>query len=269
MNRKISISILIAGIIFFSSGCCSKKEKSDQNEPSRYLLTATLYNFYSAEYSALAYQAFNIAKERLSKIRLERPDDNNLAVVVDIDETILNNSPYEAKLMLDERTYTSESWYDWCNMGVAEAVPGALEFLQHADSLGFHVFYITNRKKESVKEGTIENVRKLGFPQAIDSHFFLRTDERNKEKRRQAVSENFEIVLLAGDNLGDFYENPDVFSERDKLMNANKDLFGLKFIVLPNAIYGDWLDVIGFPGDKKTVDSLLQIMAQPYANPVN
>ena len=128
--------------------------------------------------------------------------EGNLAVVVDIDETILNNSPYEAKAMLDGKAYESESWYEWCNMAVAEPVPGALEFLKFADSLGFHVFYITNRKEEFVDEGTQENVRIMGFPQTSDDHFLLRTDERSKEKRRQSVSENYEIVLLAGDNLG-------------------------------------------------------------------
>jgi 5'-nucleotidase (lipoprotein e(P4) family) len=269
MIRKITWVVLIIGFIINSSGCCEKKGKNIAADQSKYLLTATLYNNYASEYKALAYQAFNIGKERLSQIRAERPEDQNLAVVVDIDETILDNSPYEAKIMLEGKTYASESWYEWCNMGAAEPVPGALEFLQFADSLGFNVFYITNRKKKFVEEGTIKNVRKLGFPQVEDDHFLLRTDKRNKEERRQAVSENYEIVLLAGDNLGDFYEDSNVFSEREKLMKSNKDIFGHKFIVLPNAIYGDWLDVINFPGNTNTVDSLLQIMAQPYTNQAN
>jgi 5'-nucleotidase (lipoprotein e(P4) family) len=264
MIRKTLFFTLIAGIILILTACCDKKIKSNASEQTKYLLTATLYNYYSAEYMALAHQAFNIGKERLIEIRAERPDDYGLAIVVDIDETILNNSPYEAKSMLEGRTYTSESWYEWCNMSAAEAVPGALEFLKFADSLGFHIFYITNRKKKFVEQGTIENIRKLGFPQVKDDHFLLRTDNRSKEKRRLAVSENYEIVLLAGDNLGDFYEDINVFTEREKLMKTNKDLFGKKFIVLPNAIYGDWLDAIGLPGEKKTVDSLLKNMAKPY-----
>ena len=227
---------------------------------------ATLYNYYAAEYQALTYQAFNIGKERLSEIRSERPTDKNLAVVVDIDETILNNSPYEAKSMLDGKEYASESWYKWCNMGVAKPVPGAVDFLQFADSLDFHVFYITNRKKKFVEEGTLENVRNLGFPQTSDSNFLMRTDERNKEKRRQTVSKNYEIVLLAGDNLGDFYEDTSVFSDRELLMKSKIDEFGHKFIVLPNAIYGDWVKAIGLTGNERTVDSLLHIMAKPYTN---
>lgn len=264
MLKKTFIGLLLLATIFNFSSCSKKAYNISSNQQEKNLLMATLYNYYAAEYKALAYQAFNIGKERLQQIRNERPDDTNLTVIVDIDETILNNSPYEAKAMLDGKAYESESWYEWSNMAVAEPVSGALEFLQFADSLGFHVFYISNRKEKFEGEGTRENIRNMGFPQTMDDHFLLRTDERNKEKRRQSVSENYEIVLLAGDNLGDFYEDTDVFSERETIVNSNIDKFGNKFIVLPNAIYGDWLTAIGIPGNDQTVDSLLQIMAKPY-----
>lgn len=264
MIRKSTIMLLIILSILSFSSCCDPLENKDTEKQEKYLLMATLYNYYAAEYQALAHQAFNIGKERLAQIRSERPEEENLAVVVDIDETILNNAPYEAKTILDGKSYESESWYEWCNMAVAEPVPGAIEFLQFADSLGFHVFYITNRKEKFVGEGTRQNVRNLGFPQTTDDHFLLRTDERNKEKRRQSVSENYEIVLLAGDNMGDFYEDTDVFTKREATMKSNMDNFGKKFIVLPNAIYGDWLTAIGIPGESQTIDSLLQIMAKPY-----
>jgi 5'-nucleotidase (lipoprotein e(P4) family) len=266
MIRKTSLLLVTIIALLSFSACCDKTESNEAEKQERYLMTATLYNYYAAEYQALAHQAFNIGKERLVHIRSERPEDENLAVVVDIDETILNNTPYEAKAMLDGRSYESESWYEWCNMAAAEPVPGALEFLKFADSLGFQIFYITNRKDKFVAAGTKLNVRNMGFPQTTDDHFLLRTDERSKEKRRKSVSENHEIVLLAGDNLGDFYEDTDVFTERETVMKSNKDNFGKKFIVLPNAIYGDWLTSIGIPGEPQTIDSLLQIMVRPYQN---
>ncbi|MCB2207926.1 MAG: 5'-nucleotidase, lipoprotein e(P4) family [Bacteroidetes bacterium] len=264
MIRKTSLLIMTIIALLSLSACCDKTESNEAEKQERYLMTATLYNYFAAEYQALAHQAFNIGKERLAHIRSERPEDENLAIVVDIDETILNNTPYEAKAMLDGKSYESESWYEWSNMAVAEPVPGALEFIQFADSLGFHVFYISNRKEKFEGEGTRENIRNMGFPQTMDDHFLLRTDERNKEKRRQSVSENYEIVLLAGDNLGDFYEDTDVFTEREAIMKSNINHFGRKFIVLPNAIYGDWLTAIGIPGESQTIDSLLQIIAKPY-----
>ncbi|MEE4259355.1 MAG: 5'-nucleotidase, lipoprotein e(P4) family [Bacteroidales bacterium] len=264
MIWKTSKTLLIIAIVISITSCCNTIETKEVEKQEKYLLMATLYNYYAAEYQALAHQAFNIGKERLAHIRRERPEEGNLAVVVDIDETILNNSPYEAKSMLDGTSYESESWYEWCNMAVAEPVPGALEFLKFADSLGFNVFYISNRKEKFVGNGTRENIRNMGFPQTTDDHFLLRTDERNKERRRKSVSENYEIVLLAGDNLGDFYEDTDVFTEREAVMKSNRDNFGTKFIVLPNAIYGDWLTAIGIPGESKTIDSLLRMMAKPY-----
>lgn len=264
MIRKMFFLILIALLLFGHTSCSDKILKKESEKQEKYLLMATLYNYYAAEYMALAHQAFNIGKERLQQIRKDRPMDENLAVVVDVDETILNNSPYEAKSILDGKAYTSESWYEWCNMAEAEPVPGAVDFLQFADSLGFQIFYLTNRKEEFVSEGTKLNIRNMGFPQTTDDHFLLRTDERNKERRRQAVSENYEIVLLVGDNLGDFYEDTDVFSDREDLVKSNINKFGYKFIVLPNAIYGDWLTAIGIPGKPETIDSLLRNMAKPY-----
>jgi len=87
---------------------------------------------------------------------------------------------------------------------------------------------------------------------------------RSKVARRQKVSENYEIVLLAGDNLGDLYDDAENFSEREQLMFSHKDDFGKKFLVLPNAMYGTWVSSIGMSGDQHTVDSLLQVMAKSY-----
>ena len=264
MIKKISIAMFLLAALISISSCCNEHNEHNNKNHENNLLMATFYNYYSAEYKALAYQAFNIGKTRLKEIRNDDPGNMNLAVVVDIDETILNNSPYEAKMMLDKSGYSSESWTEWCKLEKAQAVPGAVEFLNYADSLGFNIFYITNRKKKFVEKSTIENVRKMGFPQVTEDHFLLRDGERNKERRRKAVSENYEIVLLAGDNLGDFYEDSGIFSEREKLMISNKDDFGSRFIVLPNAMYGEWVSSIGLPGNEHIIDSLLKVMSENH-----
>ncbi len=265
MMRKISIALVLltASLTFSSCSVPNNKEQADKSHEYN-ILMAAFYNYYAAEYKALACQAFNIGKERLQKIRENDPENRQLAVVVDIDETILNNTPYEARMMLENKGYSPETWTEWCNLAAAEPVPCALEFLQHADSLGFHIFYITNRKKKFVEEGTIANVQKMGFPQATKEHFLLREGDRSKVARRQKVSENYEIVLLAGDNLGDLYDDAENFSEREQLMFSHKDDFGKKFLVLPNAMYGTWVSSIGMSGDQHTVDSLLQVMAKSY-----
>lgn len=264
---KKTTYLMLALFTFLTFSCSREIVKTSEKTGTREhnTLFATLYNYYAAEYQALAYQAFNIGKERLQEIRKNDPDNKNLAVVVDIDETILNNTPYEARMMLENKGYSSETWTEWCNLGVAEPVPGALEFLKYADSLGFNIFYITNRKKKFVEEGTIANVRKMGFPQTEKDRFLLRDGDRSKESRRQAVSANYEIVMLAGDNLGDLYEDSGVFTEREQLMLSHKEDFGKKFLVLPNAMYGTWVSAIGLSGNEQAVDSLLRVMARSYA----
>ncbi|MGH2566955.1 MAG: 5'-nucleotidase, lipoprotein e(P4) family, partial [Bacteroidota bacterium] len=141
----------------------------------------------------------------------------------------------------------------------AEAIPGSVEFLQYAASRGVDVFYVTNRKPFN-KNGTLENLKRKGFPQADESHLFLRTDESSKEQRRQKIAETHQIVLLIGDNLADFSSVFDRKSvqERNSEVEQLKVEFGKKFIVLPNPIYGDWEDAIytyqsGVPDSLKNV----------------
>lgn len=257
---KLNLAVLSLISILILSSCEQKKEESLTDN----LLMATLYNYYATEYKALTHQAFNVAKDRLMVTRLHNPKTKNLAIVVDIDETILDNSPYEAKMILDEKGYDSDSWNEWCDLAAAEAVPGALEFLKYADSLDFQIFYLSNRKKEFNQTSTIVNLRKLGFPQMDEDHFLLRDAERSKVKRRKAILKKHKIVMLVGDNLGDFYQDSDILSERAELFEDHKDLFGSKFIMLPNAMYGAWVPSIGLNNTKNSADSLLKIMIKPY-----
>lgn len=205
-----------------------------------YLIMSVLYHQKAAEYRALCYQAYNLATLRLSQSLSRDPHPKPPAVVVDIDETVLDNSPYEAKLILTDNTYPTY-WKDWCELATAKALPGALEFLKFADSAGVAIYYVSNRSVELV-EATMRNLKNLGFPQADISHLLLKKQDSSKEGRRQAISQNHEIVLLIGDNLNDFasvFERKGIserFAEVDKLKTA----FGQKFIVLPNAMYGEW-----------------------------
>jgi len=108
-------------------------------------LLATLFQQKAAEKRALSYQAFNIAKlsldSQLKVADLTKP----LAVVVDIDETVLDNSPFEAKSILNNSDYP-KYWNEWCQLAAAKPLAGSVEFLNYAKSKGVVVFYITNRK---------------------------------------------------------------------------------------------------------------------------
>ena len=176
--RHLLLIILIA---FVSSACNRIKQVHDWSEKNsvEYQVQATLFNYFAAEYKALAYQAFNAATFRADGYRASHPDAGNLAIIVDIDETLLDNSPYQAKMIQLNATYDS-CWNTWCNLSNARAIPGSVEFLRHADSIGYHIFYVSNRKDKSVGKGTIVNLQNIGFPQVKNDHLYLRTSSSDK-----------------------------------------------------------------------------------------
>lgn len=246
-------------------GCSTSKSSVETNRKDDIespLLYATLYNCYAAEYKALSLQAYNLAKERLMSIRMSDPGEANFAVVLDLDETVLDNSPYQAKLIADNIQYDS-LWNEWCLLENAEAVPGALDFCLLADSLDFNLFYLSNRKEKFVREATIENLRKLGFPQLNPENIILRSGSSSKESRRMEIAQNYEIVLFVGDNLGDFYEDAGSSATRDSVAFSNQEEFGRRFIILPNAMYGNWVESLGLIDDPDNrtllIDSMIRV----------
>ena len=216
---------------------CQLRTRSNPNE---HLVMATLYQQTAAEYRALCYQAYNLGRWRLETMLDTLRSNKKPAVIVDIDETVLDNSPYEAFLIKSAQSYPS-GWQEWLAAARAQAIPGALDFLKFARQKGVDIFYVSNRKEES-KAFTLQNLQKLGFPQANAAHLFLRTSTSSKEERRQAIQKSHVILLLFGDNLNDFaqiFEHQSV-AERFKAADQLKKQFGKRFIVLPNAMYGEW-----------------------------
>jgi 5'-nucleotidase (lipoprotein e(P4) family) len=249
MKIKDILTFVSLIIVFVLFGCKTKYEQAEENRNNDHLINAVLYQQTAAEYKALCYQAFNIGILRLKKDISFDSIVKPRAVVVDIDETMLDNSPYEAKC-INENTSYPEFWHEWINQANAKAVPGALDFVYHADSLGYSIFYVTNRKVKYLDQ-TIRNLRERGFPQVDESHLMMRTDESSKESRRQKILENYHISLLVGDNIHDFtnlFEGKSI-SQRSEITDSLKQEFGKRFIVLPNAMYGSW-DPVLFLEDK-------------------
>jgi len=220
---------------------------------NEYQVAAILFMQKAAEYRALSYQAFNLArmqldtdfeKKNLKKLtKAERKKAR--AVVVDVDETVLDNSPHQAFIVINRLPFAQDVWTQWVNQRKAKAIPGAAEFLNYASQKGVKVFYVTNRD-EIHRQATIDNLKQTGFPDASDETVLVRSTESGKEARRQKIMEKYRIVLLIGDNLNDLsnvFERKSVadrFAEVDK----TREMFGRKFIVLPNAMYGDWESAI-------------------------
>lgn len=230
--------------------CCKSNVNNDQKNGQVSLLPGgpawgALYQQRAAEYRALCHQAYNIAMLRLDqKVQVQTALPK--AIITDIDETVLDNSPYFIREAKKGRTYSDSTWIRWTAERKCDTVPGAAGFLKHAKELGVTVFYVTNRF-QAERQATLENLRRFDLPNADSDHLFL-VDENNssKESRRMAINKNFEVVLLLGDNLGDFSHAFDglTSSERGQQVNKDKNNFGDRFIVFPNSMYGTWEDVL-------------------------
>ncbi len=239
------VTLALSGVLL--SSCVSVKMNTQANieattDSSAHLMQAVLWQQNAAEYRALCYQAYNTAKWRLQQLLAETgATTEKLAIVTDIDETVLDNSPFEAKLIQTKDTYSETEWANWVNRQEAEAVPGAVGFLNYAQSQGVEVFYVSNRS-EAAEKATIANLKSLGFPYADEAHLLLKTDDSAKKSRFNEVAEQHKILLFIGDNLSDFTSKFRVPStqKRNALADQLQDDFGKKFIVLPNPMYGDW-----------------------------
>lgn len=219
----------------------------------QYQLGAVLYMQKAAEYRALAYQAFNLARKAFDadfekkNLRSLTKAERKLprAVVVDVDETVLDNSPQQASLILREKNYNSADWTAWTAKRTAKPIPGAVDFLKYAHQRGARIFYVTNRR-DNEKQSTIENLINVGFPDVSAETVMTRSAEASKENRRREILKTHRIVLLVGDNLNDLaqiFEEKSV-ADRFAATDQMRDMFGRKFIVLPNAMYGDWENAI-------------------------
>jgi len=218
-----------------------------------YQTAAVLYMQKAAEYRALAYQAFNLARLRLDadldkknvKKLLKAERKMPRAIVVDIDETVLDNSPAQAYGIRNGVPFDLKNWYAWGDMRKAKAIPGSVEFLNYAVSKGVKIFYVSNRD-EVQKQATLDNLKSVGFQDVSTENVMLRATESGKDARRAVARSKHRVVMLVGDNLDDFtsaFERKSVadrFAETDRV----KEEWGRKFIVLPNAMYGTWENAI-------------------------
>lgn len=201
---------------------------------------ATAYQQHAAEYQALCLQAYNIARLRVDEI-VKETTPKPKALITDIDETVLNNSPYEAHQVLQGKDYDSNSWMEWSAKVQADTIPGAYSFFKYAADKGIDIFYVTNRG-DAEKKVTLDNLKRFNFPFADDDHIFLRTNSSSKEERRKTIEATHSVVMLLGDNLADFSFLFDIKNAEQRTESVNKLAaeFGMRFIILPNVTYGDW-----------------------------
>ena len=235
-------------------------------------LNAVLWSQTAAEYDALALQAFNQAARTLAAAkadpalnalvpseRSELPASAPLAIITDIDETVLDSSPLNADLIqnpIDQRIAPAEArkqfedrWFKWVAQREALALPGAVDLLKHAQQSDVEIFYITNRKEPERAE-TCNNLVQARLPlKDCARQVLMRNDSDAKPKdkgpRRKIVGATHRVVLVLGDNLGDFADGVyGSLEQRDGIVAAQASWWGERWIMLPNPMYGSWEEVI-------------------------
>jgi acid phosphatase len=170
------------------------------------------------------------------------------AVVLDIDETVLDNSPFAARMVQGNHEYNEAAWAAWCREESARALPGAVEFTRFAAKHGIAVIYISNRAKD-LEQATLANLRKAGFPLSGPQSFLgLGTvvdgcEQAGSEKgcRRQLVARHYRVLMQFGDQIGDFVDVlANTADGRRKAVADYLPWIGTRWFVLPNPTYGSW-----------------------------
>lgn len=226
-------------------------------------LNAVLWVQRSAEYRANAISIFRAAADHLDAALAEPewdalvPDERERAapakglapaVIMDIDETVLDNSPYQARLVANGLEYDEVTWDQWVAEKKARPVPGVLEFARAAEAKGVTVLYLSNRAVH-LKEATLANLRAAGLPVKDDSVFLgLGThvegcEQNGSEKlcRRRLAGREYRVLMQFGDQLGDFVEiTANTPEARAALLDEYDDWFGERWWMLANPTYGSW-----------------------------
>lgn len=252
MIRKFTLLVLLTSSCTLAPPPAAAPAAQPCN-PGLALVNATAWIRTAAEYRAAMMQTYAVAQRALDAA-LAVPGDKPPAIVLDLDETALDNIEFEERMIAQGKTYDDAEWKRWVSESAAGATPGAAEFLAWAHSRGVTPFYITNRKAGE-EPATRRNLEKLGFPldPAVDT--ILTRGERpewssnDKTPRREFVASRYRILEMFGDDLNDFVAAAGKsLAERDALVRENGSKWGTTWFVLPDPMYGSWESAISGGG---------------------
>ena len=258
----------------FIDNIYAKGEEFDNSLQAQSMLSV-LYAQSSAEYEASNIQTYVNAKSALDRAlndvtwtaAIEQKDNfenKPPAIILDIDETVLNNVPFQARSIIDGQSYPT-GWLDWMLEESSDAVAGVSDFLEYSQSKGVKIFYVTNRIAVA-EDATRNNLKKLGLPLDTDRDVLLMKNENgwtsDKVSRRKLVAKDFRILLLIGDQLGDFLpldETTLQLDARKELADTYKHMWGSKWFMITNPMYGRWEASIYNNEYPDTEDELMQM----------
>jgi acid phosphatase len=213
-------------------------------------VNAALWHQTSGEYRAVTTQIYGMARRQLERALADRSwtaaveqtneyADLPPAIILDLDETVFVTASYQARMALELGQYSPTSFNAWCKEAKAAGVAGAAAFLSYAAERGVAVFY-TSGRPEDVRSATIANLESLGYPVQPGGRQLLLSPLTESDRRRE-VARRYRILLLFGDNLDDFVDGSKVpAEERRALAEKYSANWGVKWMILPNAMYGHW-----------------------------
>ncbi|WP_327440369.1 5'-nucleotidase, lipoprotein e(P4) family [Pseudomonas donghuensis] len=216
---------------------------------SNLLVDAVAWRQTAAEFRALYYQGFNVAKARLDQaLAKQKPGDKKPAIISDIDDTILSSNTYWGFLIGQDKEFFDDAvWDRWVAANGPTLTPGALEFLDYAKSRGVEIFYVSSRDQgDKTYEYALSNLRALKVPYADEAHVTILRESSNKEPAQHKIAEQYNVLLMLGDNLNDFERSfyVDKVDKRAQLVDASRSKFGGQYIIFPNPTDGHWLKAI-------------------------
>ena len=189
----------------------------------------------SNEYEALCNQTYYMASLQLDKILKKNRKNRNLAIVMDLDETVLDNSQYQVENNKKNQTFNMDSWSDWVLREEAKLVPGVKKFINKIRKNNIQLIFISNRMHKRLR-ATKNNMIKIGLHSKNDIYLLRKNKNDKKNIRRQEIYnssgrmkefKSFKVVQYFGDAMGDF-----------PLLENNE--FGKSQYILPNPMYGKW-----------------------------
>ena len=278
IGKSFGVAAIMATSALFAFGAQAESEQNDG-------LNGTLWLQTSVEYKTTAMSVYAGATRLLDAAigdhnwtaALEQDGNYSTkppAVILDVDETVLDNSAYQAWVVAEKTHYSSKTWAAFVHDMISTPTPGALEFTKAAAARGVEVFYVSNRKAAE-EDPTIENLKKFGFPYADEKHVMLRGEVEewgsNKTPRRAAVTEDYRVIMQFGDNFGDFTDEIDgSIIERLEVMEKYGNYWGERWFMLPNPSYGSWESAAfggdwGKSGDERRQDKINAMT--PWAGP--
>ena len=249
--------IFLYCIIFFNHAPFASEIDNSYQKQS---LLAVLFKRTSAEYKANTFQTYASAQRNIDKALADKSWTALLnqkngyqtlppAVILDIDETVLDNSEHQVRSIKNGTNYPV-GWKVWVSEESAGALPGVKEYLSYADSKGVKIFYVTNRTHD-LEEYTRNNIKALGLPLDNDRDVLLMKNEKgwasDKTSRRDLIKKDFRVIQIFGDQLDDFIsmeETATSVDSRKALIDKYASMWGEKWYMLINPMYGEWEEAL-------------------------